>query len=117
NVEINPKDQGKEQIKAIQLRSGKELEPQIQKEQESQKEEVEIEKETDQQNLNLEHPLIPMKITVEKPPPPFPQRLKQHKKDKQFSKFIEILKKLIVNILFVEALEQMPNYVKFMKDI
>ncbi|KAA3463847.1 Retrovirus-related Pol polyprotein from transposon 17.6 [Gossypium australe] len=35
----------------------------------------------------------------------------------QFKKFLDVLKKLHINILVVEALEQMPNYVKFMKDI
>ncbi|XP_062118674.1 uncharacterized protein LOC133832330 [Humulus lupulus] len=35
----------------------------------------------------------------------------------QFSKFLEVFKKLHINIPFAKALEQMPNYVKFMKDI
>ncbi|KAH9781044.1 hypothetical protein KPL71_008308 [Citrus sinensis] len=35
----------------------------------------------------------------------------------QFSKFLEVLKQLHINIPVVEALEQMPNYVKFLKDI
>ena len=30
---------------------------------------------------------------------------------------MEVFKKLHINILFADALEQMPNYVKFMKDI
>ena len=50
-------------------------------------------------------------------PPPFPQRFQKKKQDKQFSKFLEVLKQLHINIPFVEALEQMPNYVKFLKDI
>ena len=37
--------------------------------------------------------------------------------DKQFSKFMEVFKKLHINISFADALEQMPSYVKFMKDI
>ena len=41
-------------------------------------------------------------------PPPFPQRFQKHKLDKQFSKFLEVLKQLHINISFVEALEQMP---------
>ncbi|XP_062114131.1 uncharacterized protein LOC133825164 [Humulus lupulus] len=36
---------------------------------------------------------------------------------KQFSKFLEVFKKLHINIPFSEVLEQMPSYVKFMKDI
>ena len=35
----------------------------------------------------------------------------------QFGRFMDIFKKLQINIPFVEALEQMPGYVKFMKDI
>jgi hypothetical protein len=51
------------------------------------------------------------------PPPPFPQRLKQKKQDANFKKFFEVFKQLHINIPLVEALEQMPNYVKFLKDI
>ena len=50
-------------------------------------------------------------------PIPYPQRLKKHKLDKQFTKFMEVFKKLHINIPFADALEQMPSYVKFMKDI
>ncbi|PNX59125.1 hypothetical protein L195_g059533, partial [Trifolium pratense] len=32
-------------------------------------------------------------------------------------KFLEVFKKLQINIPFAEALEQMPTYAKFMKDI
>ena len=46
---------------------------------------------------------------------PYPQRLKKHKLDKQFSKFMDVFKKLYINIPFADALEQMPSYVKFMK--
>ena len=48
----------------------------------------------------------------------YPQRLKKNKLDKQFIKFMEVFKKLHINIPFANALiEQMPSYVKFMKDI
>ena len=50
-------------------------------------------------------------------PIPYPQRLKKHKLDKQFTKFMEVFKNLHINIPFADALEQMPSYVKFMKDI
>ena len=50
-------------------------------------------------------------------PIPYPQRLKKNKMDKQFTKFMEVFKKLHINILFADALEKMPSYVKFMKDI
>ncbi|KAI5339299.1 hypothetical protein L3X38_018571 [Prunus dulcis] len=51
------------------------------------------------------------------PPIPFPQRLRKNKVDAQFSKFLDIFKKLQINIPFADALEQMPSYAKFMKDI
>ena len=47
----------------------------------------------------------------------YPQCLKKHKLDKQFTKFMKVFKKLHINIPFVDALEQMRSYVKFMKDI
>ena len=37
--------------------------------------------------------------------------------EEQFSKFLEIFKKIEINIPFVEAISQMPNYAKFLKDI
>ena len=43
--------------------------------------------------------------------------LQKQKLDKQFGKFLEVFKKLHINIPFAEALEQMPSYAKFMKGI
>ncbi|KAL5554098.1 hypothetical protein UlMin_041499 [Ulmus minor] len=51
------------------------------------------------------------------PPIPYPQRLLKKKLDNQFDKFLEIFKKLHINIPFAEMLEQMPKYAKFMKEI
>ena len=47
----------------------------------------------------------------------YPLRLKKNKLDKQFTEFMDVFKKLHINIPFADALEQMPNYVQFMKDI
>ena len=57
---------------------------------------------------------------VERDPPPLipsPQRLKKGKLEKQFAKFLDIFKKLHINIPFMDALENMPSYMKFMKKI
>ncbi|XP_075473918.1 uncharacterized protein LOC142504967 [Primulina tabacum] len=35
----------------------------------------------------------------------------------QFAKFLDIFKKIHINIPFADALEQMPNYAKFIKDV
>ncbi|XP_022897634.1 uncharacterized protein LOC111411325 [Olea europaea var. sylvestris] len=59
----------------------------------------------------------PILVKAYIPPIPFPQRLQKHKLDIQFGKFLEVFKKLHINILFADALAQMPSYAKFMKDI
>ncbi|XP_073307108.1 uncharacterized protein [Primulina huaijiensis] len=61
-------------------------------------------------------------IEVERPPIfkptlPYPQRFKKKNFDDQFAKFLEIFKKIHNNIPFADALEQMPNYEKFIKDV
>ena len=48
---------------------------------------------------------------------PFPQRLHKARKEEQFSKLLEIFKKIKINIPFVEAINQMSNYAKFLKEI
>ena len=48
---------------------------------------------------------------------PFPQRLKQTKLDDWFAKFLNVFRKLEINIPFAEVLVQTPHYTKFMKDI
>ncbi|KAK8690856.1 hypothetical protein V6N13_074382 [Hibiscus sabdariffa] len=57
------------------------------------------------------------KLEEIRPPPPFPQRLKKQKQDYQFKKFFDILKQIHINLPLVEALQQMPNYAKFLKDM
>ncbi|XP_022155208.1 uncharacterized protein LOC111022348 [Momordica charantia] len=49
--------------------------------------------------------------------PPYPKRLQKKERDVQFQKFLDVLKQLYVNIPLVEALDQMPTYVRFLKDI
>ena len=122
NSEVNLRRDGNEHVKAVTLRSGKELEVQ---EQSPVIEEVENEKVIQpgqNDDADREHPQEKQSAgnTTEardKPQIPYPQHLKKHKLDKQFTKFMEVFKKLHINILFADALEQMPSYVKFMKDI
>ena len=51
------------------------------------------------------------------PPVPFPQMMQKAKLEDQFSKFLNMFKKIEINIPFSEALTQMPYYAKFMKDL
>ncbi|XP_037495258.1 uncharacterized protein LOC105634587 [Jatropha curcas] len=103
NTEKNPK----EQVQAITLGSGRQLEDKPRKEKEKEEE--------------RKAPIIDL---VEKeevkpyvPPVPFPQRLKKTQDDKSFMKFLDVFKKLQINIPFAEALTQMPSYAKFLKEI
>ncbi|KAJ9544806.1 hypothetical protein OSB04_024513 [Centaurea solstitialis] len=48
---------------------------------------------------------------------PYPQRLRNQKEEIQFKKFLDVFKQLHINIPLVEAIEQMPSYAKFLKDI
>ena len=129
NSEVNLRQEGNEHVKVVTLRSSKELvilrQPLVIGEveteeviQPSQTDKVVgeqphqkklCEKETESEGRpHRTKPTIPI---------PYPQRLKKSKLDKQFTKFLEIFKKLHINIPFADALEQMPSYVKFMKEI
>ena len=127
----NPKREGKEHCKAIALRSGKILEEpnpgtakkgeltliQKDKPQEEIAETLPTQVHADQ---NVATAMPQQRIDqqeMRKPPPPFPQRFHKQQQDKQFKKFLDVLKQLHINIPLVEALEQMPSYAKFMKDI
>ncbi|KAJ9536230.1 hypothetical protein OSB04_un000596 [Centaurea solstitialis] len=60
---------------------------------------------------------LPKKVQFDLRDLPFPQRVKPQNVDDQFKKFLDVFKQLHINIPLVEALEQMPSYVKFLKDI
>ena len=132
NSEVNPKGEGKEYCKAITLRSGKELEIlelqlavrelKIKEQDQSIPEDRMQEKqpgdtrvvkgnksrEETRKQTKTDEPVIPI---------PYPQRMKKGKLEKQLAKFLDIFKKLHINIPFLEALENMPSYVIFMKKI
>ena len=57
------------------------------------------------------------KVKAYTPAVPFPQRIQKGKKEEQFSRFLEFFKKIEINIPFAEAINQMPNYAKFLKEI
>ena len=48
---------------------------------------------------------------------PNPQIFQKKKLDGQLAKFLEIFKTIHINIPFADTLKQMPNYVKFMKEM
>ncbi|XP_073147962.1 uncharacterized protein [Henckelia pumila] len=107
DTEKNPK----EQAKAITLRSGKEIGLETGKEDKNEQENEESEK----GKYSITTPSTPPKqVSI---PPSFPAALKKAKVDASFAKFLEVFKKLHINIPFTDALLQMPSYAKFLKDI
>ncbi|XP_062089221.1 uncharacterized protein LOC133795776 [Humulus lupulus] len=124
----NPRRDGKEQCKVVTLRSGKNLELNEEKDKRKNKPtSIQIGEEKREnsassaaeftQNATASVQQSAAEKCLSKPPPPFPQRFQKQQQDGQFRRFLDILKQLHINIPLVEALEQMPNYVKFLKDI
>ena len=120
------------------MRSGKEVESPGLKEKKGKEVAVEVEVERESEEVRLseaaatlysESPVrcsegpksrgisFPNNPPIISPLLPFPQSFQKKKLNTQFSKFLEIFKKIHINIPFVDALEQMPNYVKFMKEV
>ncbi|KAI3742850.1 hypothetical protein L1987_60546 [Smallanthus sonchifolius] len=48
---------------------------------------------------------------------PYTGRLKKEKLEKEYGKFLGLFKQLHVNLPFIKALTQMPNYAKFLKGV
>jgi hypothetical protein len=47
----------------------------------------------------------------------YPERLKAPKKNAQFPEILEVFKQVQINIPFLDAIQQVPSYAKFMKDL
>ncbi|KAK4271099.1 hypothetical protein QN277_019840 [Acacia crassicarpa] len=122
---VNPK----EHCKAISTRSGTVIQPvekSVPVKEKSEKGVEEHEKALEKEEKEAENDdeqQVPKEIATKKSPtpsyakPPYPQRLKQQIQKQQYARFLDIFKKLQINIPFTEALENMPNYAKFMKDL
>ncbi|GJX48355.1 transposon ty3-I gag-pol polyprotein [Tanacetum coccineum] len=61
-------------------------------------------------------PVVQPSNKIQTQPIPFPRRLRKEKEEAQQKKFLGNLKQLHINLLFIQALAQMPNYAKFLKD-
>jgi hypothetical protein len=61
--------------------------------------------------------------TIEDPPrsfvpkAPYPERLRAPKKNAQFAEIMEVFKQVQINIPFLDAIQQVPSYAKFLKDL
>ncbi|XP_019189431.1 PREDICTED: uncharacterized protein LOC109183826 [Ipomoea nil] len=102
----------------VTLRSGKILN-EIMKENEPMRVEKESDKEEEQVPKENSSDQNPTSSTVKPyvPPIPYPQRLQKRNQDNNFKRFLEVFKKLHINIPFTEALANMPSYTKYIKEI
>ncbi|XP_075083658.1 uncharacterized protein LOC142167388 [Nicotiana tabacum] len=116
NIEKNPK----EIIKVISLRSGKTLvdlvvkaRPEVVKKQT----ETPVKKKNKEKKGQSSGVQKDIEESRHMPALPFPQKMKREKLEKCFGRFLEMLKKLYVNIPFIEVLTQILAYAKFLKEI
>ncbi|XP_062119201.1 uncharacterized protein LOC133832944 [Humulus lupulus] len=121
---VNPKGNLNEQCQAITLRSeimyeGPSMEKKVEQKQDQQAPTIENKQKGEEKvTKNLQEKEVVPSVSIDHHIKiPYPQRLQKNRLDKQFAKFLEVFKRLHINIPFAEALEQMPSYVKFMKEI
>ncbi|XP_012843077.1 PREDICTED: uncharacterized protein LOC105963235 [Erythranthe guttata] len=110
----DPRKNNVEQCNAVSLRNGRQLEEAPRKE---------------KQNTVIEKPnVIGEKEATRKEPPsptvnsrvpqvPYPQKLQKKKLDAEHQGFLDKLKEIHINIPFIEAIQKMPKWVKFLKEL
>ncbi|XP_016502342.1 uncharacterized protein LOC107820551 [Nicotiana tabacum] len=136
DTNINPKEQNPNQLMAVSLRNGRDLDKEQEVAQASKETtpatpiplEGQDEKgkaKVNEQAAEQVVPLVPQNPNREKPasseqrviPVPFPHRLVKQKKEDQYKKFMEMLRQIQLNIPLMDALREMPGYAKMMKDL
>ncbi|CAM8929737.1 unnamed protein product [Rhodiola kirilowii] len=126
-LSARPEQGQREHCNAVTLRSGKELEgEQPKKKKVSFDLRGQASAEIEELDEEVPNPQNQKEKEVEKekdeprpytPPIPFPQRLKKKSNEKQFLKFVEMMRKLYVTMPFTEVITQAPSYARFLKDV
>ncbi|XP_057747712.1 uncharacterized protein LOC130966910 [Arachis stenosperma] len=124
DTEKNPRGETKnvrwEEYKAITLRSEETLEEEISKPTEHNQGVPKENLEGIVQGTDPAQRKEPKEKEILKPYVPkasFPQRLRSSEKENMYSRFLDIFKSLHINIPFIEALQQMPSYIKCKKEL
>jgi hypothetical protein len=128
----NPKACGnssnQEHVQAIvTLRSGKKVDNKVvnpeeaEEEEQKEKEEEKEEEGDNQKEADAEPSIVTQDI---KDPPralvpkaPYPERLQAPKKGGKLEDILEVFKQVQINIPFLDAIQQIPSYAKFLKDL
>src|SRR3954462_1825342 len=120
DTEKNPR----EQANPITLRSGTKYDETRMKETEAPIKEVDQQKEGDDKDEEAERAKEKARVDQQVKEYqkkydriPFPGRLKKQMEEKHYKKFLDIFRSLHINIPLADALEQMPKYAKYLKDM
>lgn len=102
--------------KVIELRSGKELPcPYTSSKTGGEEQKEGYVEENEDRWVEVLKPIRPPVVPKYVSKLPFPQRQQRNKLNQKFQEFLNILKKLTINIPFAEALEQTSSYVKLIE--
>ena len=123
NTEQNPRGGSRESAKAITLRGGKTVEQPIPKVIPPQPAQVSNEsgEVSNPDSVPNPPPIVhTTERTIDPPKPyvpklPYPQR--KDRLDQKYAKFLEVFTKLEFNLPLIEALQEMPTYAKFFKEL
>ncbi|XP_050229091.1 uncharacterized protein LOC126678228 [Mercurialis annua] len=120
-AETNPR----EFVKAITPRSGKFFDDPHSKKPIKVNDESSANEASSSKSGVSEEVVVGVEAPYVRPPPPspyvpkvpFPSRLKKKQDNQKCHKFLDIFRKLQINISLVDVLREMPQYAKFIKDI
>ncbi|XP_026434302.1 uncharacterized protein LOC113331873 [Papaver somniferum] len=108
----------KENVNAIELRSGKQVEKPTSS---PVTNEYDLEKEEGEPSPKKADPVTnsnsKTRVSTYATPPPFPRRFAKSNKETLYQEIWEIFKKIEVNIPLIEAIRQVPRYANFLKEL
>ncbi|XP_019178790.1 PREDICTED: uncharacterized protein LOC109173896 [Ipomoea nil] len=112
-TKVNPK----ENVNAITLRSGKQLQPESPLSMEEEKEEKSNEESESTANEKSKVSSESSCGQYDSSLPHFPSRLAKSKEEEHENQILETFRKVEINIPLLEAIKQIPKYAKFLKEL
>ncbi|XP_027076933.2 uncharacterized protein [Coffea arabica] len=105
-------------VSAMTVRSGKEIQgPELVTPKDKDKEKIEKELQAENTSTKNSVVLLDPIIDVKTNPPPFPYRLEKPKQQDKEKEILEVFRKVEINIPLLDAIKQVPKYVKFLRDL
>ena len=105
-------------VSAMTLRSGKEVEePKLTNPKSKSEEEIKKEIEEEWRIREDSKVTFTSSIPIKSNLPPFPYKLEKTKKVEKKKEILDVFRKVEINIPLLDAIKQIPKYVKFLKDL